>query len=184
MDRISSASFIIKGLEYHYFNYIQLNRRYKVLQQENKDISDYAANCLPVIEMMKHEVVAYLNRLGQFYYFTTSELNREILNNPKSFIPKITYLMPFRNKYSAHRAVDVLKPNDQIDYVHQLDMSFSFVSTFKGDRLVFHIFLDKTKNDIREFDICSEHDHIIVETSKIMLILNPALKSVSKTRTI
>lgn len=177
MNRISSASFIIKGLEYHYSNYIQLDRRYRLLKQENNDISYFAANCLPLIEMMKHEVVAYINRLGQFYYFTISEQNKEILDNPKSFIPKITYFMPFRNKYSAHRAVDVLKPNDQIEYMRQLDMSFSFVSTFKGNRLVFHLFLDQTKDDIREFDICSEHDHIISETSKIMLILNTALES-------
>lgn len=174
MNRIRSASFIIKGLEYHYSNYIQLNRKYILLKQVNKDISDFAVNCVPVIEMMKHEIVAYLNRLGQFYYFTTSEQNKEILDNAKNLIPKITYFMPFRNKYSAHRAVDVLKPNDQIINMHGLDMSFSFVSLFMGNRLIFHLILDQTKNDVRKFDICSEHDHIIEETSKIMDILNTA----------
>jgi len=184
MNRISSASFIIKGLEYHYSNYIQLYGRYRLLKQQNKHISDYSDNCLPVIEMMKHEVVAYINRLGQFYYFATSKQNMEILDNPKNVIPKITYFIPFRNKYSAHRAVDVLRSDDKLEHVQQIDMSFSFLSTFKGNRLVFHLILDQTKDDIREFDICTEHEHIIGETRNIMQILNTSLKSAPNPGTI
>ena len=50
--------------------------------------------------MLDHEAVAYLHRLGQFYYFAKS---LKLLHN----CPKIKELYLFRRKIIGHRSIDV-----------------------------------------------------------------------------
>jgi hypothetical protein len=60
-----------------------------------------------------HEAVAYVNRMGQFYYFIKSNLVTRALGGGDALasIPTITKYVVFRNKYSAHRSIDF--PRDE-----------------------------------------------------------------------
>jgi hypothetical protein len=94
---INGAVAIFSGIEYHYYNYIGAIRRLK---------------SPPGIGMsaVRHEAVAWVNRVGQFYYFLKSTL---VTNNiPNSTYPTINYVLPFRNKHSAHRSIDAPRTED------------------------------------------------------------------------
>ena len=66
---------------------------------------------------MQTELVAYLNRLGQFYYFTKSTFVTNINKTALSLIPRIDELKIFRMKNTAHRSLDA--PRDE-SYILQL----------------------------------------------------------------
>jgi hypothetical protein len=90
---VMGAIEMLEGLEYHHDNVLNL--------------SQHLANGEAVEEAcLYHEAVAYVNRLGQFYYFARSRLVSQAVGNPLGRIPTILKFMPFRMKYSAHRSID------------------------------------------------------------------------------
>ena len=96
---ITGSMQFVEGLEYHYNNFVS----------HLKALASKA--CLEDDSMLDHEIVAYLNRLGQLYYFVRSLDLLEIC-------PKIVELYLFRKKNTGHRSIDYpLKdddPNEQI----------------------------------------------------------------------
>ncbi|MGD2168712.1 MAG: hypothetical protein PVI40_00530 [Chlamydiota bacterium] len=62
----------------------------------------------------KHETVAYIGRLGQLYYFFSSDWFGEFIKKSDIAlkIPSILALMPLRNKHVAHRQQDYLGKGD------------------------------------------------------------------------
>ena len=88
-QQVNGVALMVKGLQYHFDNFIS-----KV------DI--------PNSDEWFHEVTAYINRLGQIYYFLKSDFMK--VND--SEIVTILEAMPFRMKFSAHRHLDAPKPGD------------------------------------------------------------------------
>ena len=82
-QQIKGVALMVKGLQYHYDNFLS-----KV---------DH-----PTSEDWFHEVTAYINRLGQIFYF----LKSDFIKVTDSEIPIICKAIPFRMKFSAHRHLD------------------------------------------------------------------------------
>jgi hypothetical protein len=55
---------------------------------------------------MRHEAVAYLNRMGQFHSFARSRFVEEVLGDGESLLPSFRTLKIFRDKHAAHRSMD------------------------------------------------------------------------------
>lgn len=95
--RIMGALQFIEGLEYHYNNFTN--------HLQNLAAKEYLSDD----SMLDHEATAYINRLGQIYYFIRSF---RLLKH----CPKIKELYLFRRKNSGHRSIDC--PSDE-DEVHE-----------------------------------------------------------------
>lgn len=61
---------------------------------------------------LRHEVVVYLNRLGQFWSFSKSDLVKKYCSSPEETLPTLSKLIVFRNKHTAHRSIDNPKAED------------------------------------------------------------------------
>lgn len=110
---ISGAVEFLRGFEYHSERYQSLVEELATSQASLLD--SVCPKKAPPNQHVDHEAVAYINRLGQFYYFATSELVRLIIPKPELQLKRISELMIFRNKHSAHRSVDWPKKGDTIE---------------------------------------------------------------------
>jgi len=109
---------IMHGLEYHYNHFCA--------------IVNAIAN-LPLLDAMSehnkrfliHETVAYLNRLGQFYYFSSSSFTKDRVTNWQEIVPTIIKYVRFRHKHSAHRSIDkpMMEDNPHLQKVHAWALS-------------------------------------------------------------
>jgi hypothetical protein len=95
---IQGAVEMMQGLDYHHDNFMKLINRLVEF-----DLTD-EAHGLKI--SLSHEVVAYLNRMGQFYYFIDSEFIKKHCSTAKSLAPTIDKFFVFRRKHSAHRSID------------------------------------------------------------------------------
>lgn len=127
---------IVQGLEYHYKNFEKIEKRY--INSQEKLFSEGILHPRPNNKNMIHEIVAYLNRLGQLDslvrspWFNSCTLEEEIGKNCSIFLA----IMPFRSKFAAHRSVDYPR---KIDTEHQkasqANLPFGIKSRGKiGDR--------------------------------------------------
>lgn len=80
----------LEALDYHFNNFINLKKENKTTYQT-------------------HEVVAYLNRIGQLFYFSKSNFTKEYVPNSMEIVSKVYYLSDFRMKNTAHRSIDAPK---------------------------------------------------------------------------
>lgn len=112
---VMGALDILEALDYHYKNFIRL-------KDTENEISQ------------KHEVVAYLNRIGQLHYFIKSKFTEEHVHNPLELMPKVKELIVFRMKNTAHRSIDHPKDEPE-DYKNRQAIAlFGFTSYFKIDK--------------------------------------------------
>lgn len=81
---------ILEALDYHFDNFINL-------KTTNEEINQ------------RHEAVAYLNRIGQLYYFIVSDFTVRHIPNAISYMSKVNDLKVFRMKSTAHRSLDFPK---------------------------------------------------------------------------
>jgi hypothetical protein len=151
------------GLQYHFSNYCKLNES---LVHYDPNTDKHHLEDAQTINKMKHEVIAYFNRMGQFYYFAISNTVKEIIPSAKEMMPTIIHFMPFRHKQSAHRATDQPK-NEKKEYMEQLNRLFSYQYLLVGKRLWFQILSDN-KEDRRDFDLIEEHHKILLEAKAIL----------------
>ncbi len=107
---IAGAVEFLRGFEYHAQRYRSLVEA--LATSESTLLESLSPEKRPSNQHIDHEAVAYINRLGQFYYFATSRLVLSVIPKPKLRIKRITELMIFRNKHSAHRSVDWPKEGD------------------------------------------------------------------------
>lgn len=159
--QIIGAIFALQGLEYHYNNFINLTQ--KINPKNHTDLFSKQK----IIKNSSHEMIAYLNRLGQFREFHESELFKEHRGLKKSEMKKYLYL---RDNYSAHRAIDRAKHDEQ-DYYLEILMSVGSQWNKNGDREF--QYQDKKRNRIR-LDLRNEHKLIMEEAYNIIksIILN------------
>lgn len=108
--QIGGVVSMLSGLTYHHDNFVAYQRKL-----ERKFHNDYAP--------LKHEAVAWVNRVGQLYYFAKSNLVQSMLGVVA--IPAIESVMPFRNKHVAHRSFDVPRKEDNsyLQVMHAMSLS-------------------------------------------------------------
>lgn len=101
---ILGAIEMIAGMEYHRDNFV----RYCV--EISKGHNQHERH-------LRDEAVAYLNRMGQFNKFATSNFVKNHINQDvKRLTPTIQKLKVFRDKHVAHRSIDAPFPNDTAEH--------------------------------------------------------------------
>jgi hypothetical protein len=108
--QIAGVVTILSGLEYHFgpfMRYVQL------VQLQNP-----AAH-----SELRHEAVAWVNRVGQLHYFVTSQLVKDSIGSVPT--PTINATLPFRHKHTAHRSTDFPRKTDtdHLKTVHAMSLS-------------------------------------------------------------
>ena len=94
--QVVGAVHMLSGLDYHFKQFVTaIQRGGGLLPQDTSPI--------------RHEAVAWINRLGQFHYFARSKL---VLRNVSVGTPTIDQLLPFRHKHTAHRSIDKPRAED------------------------------------------------------------------------
>jgi hypothetical protein len=108
--QIGGVVSILSGLTYHHDNFVSYQTKL-----ERKFHNEYAP--------LRHEAVAWVNRVGQLHYFVISNLVKSRLGSVS--VPTIESVMPFRNKHVAHRSVDAPMPEDSIaaQVMHAMSLS-------------------------------------------------------------
>lgn len=156
---------ILNGIDYHFENYLNLAQEIQHLRsldgwknQETWKKDDQ------IIQNMKHEVTAYFNRLGQFYYFAISETIKKFFPNPECHIPTVKKFLPFRHKQTAHRAIDAPQGENKIS-MNQLNRLFSTQWILDCGNLVFQLMGNNPGEEGLHFDMLKEHPKIRNEMS-------------------
>jgi hypothetical protein len=114
--RIQGTVDMMKGLDYHHANFMKIIEKLAIVGMDGigRDLQ---------VELL-HEATAYLNRLGQFYYFLTSDFVSKQFPTAESLAPTVTKFVIFRQKYSAHRSIDdPRKETTRIQTAHAYSMS-------------------------------------------------------------
>jgi len=115
---IQGAVEMMKGLDYHHDNFIRIINRLAEVDL-NDEAQELKADLL-------HEVVAYLNRLGQFHYFIFSPFVKKNCPTAESLAPTIEKFLIFRRKHSAHRSIDC--PQNETAHIQETQaMSMSSI---------------------------------------------------------
>src|SRR5262249_27339491 len=96
---IIGAIDMLDGLEYHHAAYMIVIERLAAESLASEQSGLYHKHLV-------HEALAYLNRMGQFYYFAHSNFVRQFVPDPDPIISTIVLYKPFRDKHAAHRAID------------------------------------------------------------------------------
>lgn len=74
-----------------------------------------------------HETVAYLNRLGQFYHFASSDFVKIRIKDWEQVITTIIQYKKFRDKHSAHRSLDKPRKEDSLLFQQMHAWAFSSI---------------------------------------------------------
>ena len=153
---LSGAQQIVAGMEYHAQNHS------KQMHCSTEELNT---------RKLRHEAVAYFNRLGQFYYFAESAFVKKFSPSISNYIDNITSLTLFRHKHSAHRSLD--KPfsedTDQLQEDHELSFRSNIWSPkdprFAGDHSNLsetHWLVYQIHNAKDYIDFCLEREHLAV----------------------
>jgi hypothetical protein len=84
---------MLGGMEHHHANF--LYERASILAGESISLDG-----------MKHEAIAFLNRMGQFHHFLRGDFAKQTVADISAVAPHTATLMVFRNKHAAHRSLD------------------------------------------------------------------------------
>ena len=150
--RIAGSLRIVEGLSYHFNRYEQLtsglndylerHRTYAAQLQAGANQSEVAHPALAskeealLLGHLHHESMAYFNRLGQFYYFAKAFGSTDPM-------PRISELVWFRHKHSAHRSID--QPRDEAVHERRLQaISVGLTHTLSNGVPVIHLNLADT----------------------------------------
>jgi len=171
---IMGAVHMLKGLEYHYNNFISIYSTIshpKIHKSPTKEqLIKMSLHLYPEnkVEALKHEAIAYLNRLGQFRVFTRSEF---VKGRTKIKMSKRTgkILNAFRDEYSAHRELD--KNKDEFKN-YNLEQHISGGTMWANKHLIFQYI--ETNNNWINFDMIDDHPNIIKE---VYMIVSGVIKS-------
>jgi hypothetical protein len=169
-DDIGQVQYIANGIKYHFKNIKSLYSRLDELVLQGRfDLYPHE-----VVDVINHEMVAYINRVGQFYYFAKSPRVRSLIPNPLYDLECIKKIMIFRSKQTAHRATDVPR-NDDINYnIEELNKDFSLGGMLWENRLIFAVYTVNGSAPIR-FDPLTEHDKVMQEIDNFFKKLHSAI---------
>lgn len=109
---ITGACSMMAGMDYHFTQFLQHVHKIQRFDQ-NHDNKDHAA----------HEAIAWINRVGQFYYFCQSDFVKSRITNIN--IPTINSVIAFRHKHVSHRSIDKPKlESDREKFYQAASLSF------------------------------------------------------------
>ena len=168
---ISGAINMMDGMEYHFANFNQVHSKlYK--GNDIQEIAQAYQYEKDQIHKIKHEIIAYINRVGQFYHFADSDFVKSRLQDVNSCMPIIKKLTKFRNKYTAHRSLDKpYKDDDGREIYHEVSFGQSIIRNADGN-LVFKI---TTAEGDFDFDPEREHGIIMRESYCIIELLTQSV---------
>ena len=181
-ELFGGAVIMIEGLVHHYRSFVshhrKLNAFISAVRKETRKGSvvfssgGYAVRGLTQKERAAaracaHEAIAYLNRLGQFYYFAKStRINRAVE------LHRVTELMPIRMKFAAHRSIDA--PRGESENVLR-NQAFSFAhNIFSSQGIEFEFFTD---DGAIRFRLQEEHPVVIEECFAVLQHFYPPPKN-------
>jgi hypothetical protein len=104
---IIGAIDMLDGLEYHHTAHMNIIQRLS-----HEPFMDGQTEILR--KHLVHEATAYLNRMGQFFYFAHSKFAMEFLPDPDAIMPTLLRYKRFRDKHAAHRAIDAPRHEDTV----------------------------------------------------------------------
>lgn len=174
--RINGAAEMLDGLQYHFENYMSHRGTMKphdeaILAHQQaifacaapteeilNAVSESAAAAAAPLRGARHEVGAYLNLLGRYYYFA-----RDL----RPAFHRVAELIRVRHKVTAHRSIDA--PRGESDHIH--DMHAIALTSVAGHmyrfpagraELVFQVKIDDAPPAGDFIDVCLERDHQVV----------------------
>lgn len=124
------------------------------------------------IKKQVHEAIAYINRLGQLYYFFISDFVQKKLHNDRKgiqlLIPKIQEIIQFRMKHAAHRAMDLPQEETQStkDYLELIFRGGLYDNDYN---LMFQ--LNMGKGAEYDFNLTKDHKIIMNEAYKLLQMI-------------
>lgn len=157
---------MIKSLEYHYNHFTALKDEHNNLFQNTL----YPISILTIQEIEKrseiceklcYEAVAYINRIGQFHYFSKS--NFVTLRIPKgvgTILIKTHDLLIFRMKNAAHRSIDHPHWENNYDRIYQAMSLSNMGNIIQWGRVIYQI---QSDGKCIYFDIELDHSIILNE---------------------
>jgi len=187
--RVNGAAEMLDGLQYHFDNYLQHRAAMRphddAVLAYQRAVTSGAALDETVAEAMitttalaeealrkaRHEVIAYLNVLGRFYYFA-----RKLQHGFR----RVADLLSVRNKVTAHRSVDDPRRESQ----HLQDMQAMALSSVAGHQfsfpsgraqLSFQVKVDDAPPAGTYVDVCLEQDHEVV-AAEVYAVLEELLR--------
>ena len=119
-------------------------------------------------DALNHEAVAYINRLGQFFYFAKAMKLQAQLSRTNE-------LICFRHKYTAHRSID--NPRDETLELKEMQaMTFGFYHLSTGSFPVFQMY-DQSKGQHVNFHMCNDHPMIMEEAMHLFQTIHAVASS-------
>jgi len=116
---IQGAVEMMLGMDYHHGNFMRI-----VEQLGEVELTNGARR---LKADLIHEVIAYLNRIGQFHYFLDSEFVKGFCSDANAVAPTLERFLPLRMKHSAHRSIDAPTKKDSIHFQETQAMSMSAI---------------------------------------------------------
>jgi len=174
--QVVGAVHFLEGLEYHYQSYMA---HIRATDAYFSHVSAHTASLAsaesagsvafpvpteserPHVDALDHEAIAYLNRLGQFYYFARALDKADQLRRASD-------LMSFRNKHVAHRSIDSPRGEDAA-HLRMQAMAFGFYRITLNGVVKFQI-LDDGK--YKEFCMPEDHPVLMKEATEMLLSIH------------
>lgn len=164
---------MVNGLEYHYKKFVRIEKNQR---KHLKKIMETRLLWPDPPKNMIHEFVAYVNRLGQIYYMFISLWFKSYLAKESELVdlcPTILALMPFRNKFTAHRSIDA--PRKETISEKENHASIPFVVKWSGpilDRdpnkiswdtmfVIYQITISKNEKNMRDKILVNYHPEVV-----------------------
>jgi hypothetical protein len=119
---IYGATDMIDGLEHHCENFMRLI-------QQLINAPAFSTESRALENHLRHEIVAYLNRMGQFYYFVKSRFVTERISGAIELIPIISKFILLREKHTAHRSIDWPRKEDSVHHQQLQAWGLSSISS-------------------------------------------------------
>lgn len=168
---------MLSGLDYHYDNFMskfKLLKSYYQRQEKRMDLlkkgmrnnspnSLATASELQVLECLEHEAFAYINKLGQFYYFAKAF-------GLESQLSRASELMRFRHKHTAHRSIDSPRKDDDANVQEWHAQAFGFGRISIDYFLVFQI---TDHQGSVQFHMRNDHPIIMQQTFEVLQAIFP-----------
>lgn len=162
---------MLQGLDYHHNHFIsqfhQLASYYERHESYLSDSMNGHRSNLPypssteaehqILNSLNHEAIAYINRVGQFYYFAKAF-------GHQSCLLRALELMPFRHKHTAHRSIDETRGETVHERMWQA-MSFGFHHLSINSFPVFQI---SNKGQIIELHMRDDHPIVMKQALSVL----------------
>ena len=165
---IFGAIRMLQGLEYHHNNFLEIDskvERYDRIKTDKDTVlrieSDPERS--KNLNMLKHEIIAYLNRLGQFQEFYESDFSKDAIKGVEK--PTIKKSLGLRHNYTAHRAIDKKKNKTDQDYYLAINFESSYLFNGKGDLMLQY---QLPNGRFWNFNMRESHNEIMKEAFNIV----------------